>query len=41
MKICNLNISLEKIIEYYEGEKRRESAQVAQAVRKLKEISIT
>jgi predicted transcriptional regulator len=38
-KIYKLSISLDKIIEYYEGKKRKESAQIAQAVQRLKEMT--
>jgi predicted transcriptional regulator len=38
-KVYKLSIFLDKIIEYYEGEKRRESAQAMQAIQRLKEMT--
>jgi predicted transcriptional regulator len=39
MKIYSLNMPLDKIIEYYENKKKSESAQVALAIQKLREMT--
>ena len=39
MKIYKLGIPLEKIIEYYEGEKNSESARAMEAIQRLREMT--
>ena len=39
MKIYKLSMPLEKIIEYYEGEKNSESARAMEAIQKLREMT--
>ena len=39
IKVYKLCIPLDKIIDHYEGKKRSESAQVLQAIQKLKEMT--
>ncbi len=38
-RIYKLSIPLDKIIEYYEGEKKRESAQVMETIEKLRKMT--
>jgi predicted transcriptional regulator len=39
MKMYKLSISLDKIIEYYEDEKKSESAQAMEAIQRLRELT--
>ena len=41
MKVYKLGVTIDKIIEYYEEEKNRESASAMQAIQRLKEITAT
>ena len=41
MKVYKLGVPIDKIIEYYEEEKNRESASAMQAIQRLKEITAT
>jgi predicted transcriptional regulator len=41
MKVYKLSVPIDKIIEYYEKEKNRESASAMQAIQRLKEITAT
>ncbi len=40
-RVYKLSVSLDEIIEFYEGEKRRESAQAIETIQKLKEMTTT